>query len=155
MALQAITISDQSFERAKLHDDFIRDLIFPGGCLPSVTSIMSSIANATDLRVVDLEDIGLHYATTLRLWARNVNERFEQIRALGFDDRFKRLWSMYLRLLRGRLPRTPHLGRPTHLSKPDAPSAVGLSRQRHRASLATSRAPRRPEPTLAGIPTPS
>ena len=96
MALQAITISDQSFERAKLHDDFIRDLIFPGGCLPSIASIMSSVSSVTDLRIVNLEDIGLHYATTLRLWARNVEERFEQIRELGFDDRFKRLWSMYL-----------------------------------------------------------
>ncbi len=57
---------------------------------------MSSIAGATDLRLVDLDDIGLHYATTLRLWKRNVDERFEEIRSLGFDDRFKRLWDMYL-----------------------------------------------------------
>ncbi len=96
MALQAITIAEQSFERAKVRKDFIRDLIFPGGCLPSISAIMSSIAGATDLRLVDLDDIGLHYATTLRLWKRNVDERFEEIRSLGFDDRFKRLWDMYL-----------------------------------------------------------
>jgi cyclopropane-fatty-acyl-phospholipid synthase len=125
MALQAITISDQSFERAKLHDDFIRDLIFPGGCLPSVTSIMASIANATDLRVVDLEDIGLHYATTLRHWARNVNERFEQIRALGFDDRFKRLWSMYLGYCEGAFLERHISDVQLIFRKPDAPRQSG------------------------------
>jgi cyclopropane-fatty-acyl-phospholipid synthase len=97
MALQAITIADQSFERAKAHKDFIRDLIFPGGCLPSITAIMNSIANATDLKLIDLDDIGLHYAKTLRLWGLNVQERFSEVRALGFDDRFKRLWEMYLK----------------------------------------------------------
>jgi len=101
MALQAITIADQSFERAKVRKDFIRDLIFPGGCLPSITAIMTSITAATDLRLVDVDDIGLHYAATLRLWARNVGERFEQIRSLGFDDRFKRLWDMYLHYCEG------------------------------------------------------
>ncbi len=96
MAIQAITIADQSFDRAKLQKDFIRDLIFPGGCLPSVSAIMDSIANVTDLKMTDLDDIGLHYATTLRLWRQNVSDRYQQIRALGFDDRFKRLWDMYL-----------------------------------------------------------
>jgi cyclopropane-fatty-acyl-phospholipid synthase len=97
MALQAITIADQSFERAKVHKDFIRDLIFPGGCLPSVTAIMNSVANVTDLMLIDLDDIGVHYAKTLRLWGQNVDERFHEMRSLGFDDRFKRLWEMYLR----------------------------------------------------------
>jgi cyclopropane-fatty-acyl-phospholipid synthase len=101
MAIQAITIAEQSFERAKVRKDFIRDLIFPGGCLPSITAIMSSVASSTDLRLVDLDDIGVHYARTLQLWARNVDQRFEEIRALGFDDRFKRLWDMYLRYCEG------------------------------------------------------
>jgi len=125
MALQAITISDQSFERAKLHDDFIRDLIFPGGCLPSVAAIMSSVANVTDLRVEDLDDIGLHYATTLRLWAHNVDERFEQIRALGFDDRFKRLWSMYLGYCEGAFLERHISDVQLIFRKPGAPSYLG------------------------------
>ena len=58
MALQAITIADGSFERARLHDDFIRAMVFPGGCLPSVTAIAASVARTSDLRIVDLEDIG-------------------------------------------------------------------------------------------------
>jgi cyclopropane-fatty-acyl-phospholipid synthase len=101
MALQAITMSDQSFERAKLQKDFIRDLIFPGGCLPSVGAIMQSIANATDMMLIDLDDIGLHYAKTLRLWCESVDERYHEIKELGFDDRFKRLWEMYLRYCEG------------------------------------------------------
>jgi cyclopropane-fatty-acyl-phospholipid synthase len=96
MAIQAITIVDQSFERAKLQKDFIRDLIFPGGCLPSIAAIMHSVSNATDLVIRDLDDIGVHYATTLQRWRANVDERFEEIRGLGFDTRFKRLWDMYL-----------------------------------------------------------
>jgi cyclopropane-fatty-acyl-phospholipid synthase len=96
MALQAITISDQSFDRAKYRDDFIRDLIFPGGCLPSLSAVMTSVARATDLRAVGLEDIGLDYALTLSKWRSSVHERFDEVVALGFDDRFARLWDMYL-----------------------------------------------------------
>jgi cyclopropane-fatty-acyl-phospholipid synthase len=125
MALQAITIADQSFERAKVRKDFIRDLIFPGGCLPSVTAIMSAVTGATDLRLVDLEDIGLHYARTLRLWARNVDEKFDQIRALGFDDRFKRLWDMYLRYCEGAFLERHISDVQLLLHKPGAPVTPG------------------------------
>jgi cyclopropane-fatty-acyl-phospholipid synthase len=96
VALQAITIVDQSFDRAKRHDDFIRDLIFPGGCLPSVSALVSAATRASDLRLVDLEDIGPHYARTLDLWRRNVHANDARVRALGFDDRFLRLWDLYL-----------------------------------------------------------
>jgi cyclopropane-fatty-acyl-phospholipid synthase len=96
MALQAITISEQSFERAKHQEDFIRDLIFPGGCLPSVTAIMNSVSHVTDLKATGLEDIGIHYAKTLVTWGNAVNEQFDRIKALGFDERFLRLWNMYL-----------------------------------------------------------
>ncbi len=71
-AIQAIVIDDRSFERAKRHRDFVRRMVFPGGCLPSVASLTASLARATDLRIVDLEDIGLHYAETLRRWAGNL-----------------------------------------------------------------------------------
>jgi cyclopropane-fatty-acyl-phospholipid synthase len=96
MALQAITIADQSFDRAKYREDFIRDLIFPGGCLPSVNAIMNSVTRVTDLRPVGLEDIGLDYATTLVRWRSAVRERSDEVAGLGFDDRFRRLWDMYL-----------------------------------------------------------
>lgn len=96
VAIQAITINDQSFDRAKLQPDFIRDLIFPGGCLPSVAAVADAVRNYTNLRIVDLEDIGLDYATTLSLWRERIEKNQERIGELGFDDRFMRLWELYL-----------------------------------------------------------
>ena len=97
MALQAITIEDASYERAKLHDDFIRAMVFPGGCLPSVSTIAASVARTSNLRIVDLEDIGPHYAETLRRWrARILVAQRPAVEALGFDGRFWRFWSLYL-----------------------------------------------------------
>ncbi|HLM97212.1 MAG TPA: cyclopropane-fatty-acyl-phospholipid synthase family protein [Acidimicrobiales bacterium] len=95
MALQAITIADRSYDRAKNDRDFIKAFIFPGGCLPSVKAIAASVAK-TDMLLVDLEDIGPHYAETLRRWRGNVDERRSEIEDLGFDERFLRLWRLYL-----------------------------------------------------------
>ncbi len=96
MGLQAITIADGSFERAKLHEDFIRKMVFPGGCLPSLTSITASLARTSDLRVVDLEDIGPHYVETLRRWRDNLERRGADVASMGFDGRFRRFWTLYL-----------------------------------------------------------
>ena len=95
MALQAITIDDRSYERAKHSTDFIKAFVFPGSCLPSVGSLARAAAG-TDLRIVDVEDIGRHYAETLRRWRRNVDEHRAGIEALGFDERFLRIWRLYL-----------------------------------------------------------
>lgn len=95
MGLQAITIADQSYERAKHSQDFIKAFVFPGSCLPSVGSLARAVTK-TDLRIVDLEDIGRHYAETLRRWRDNVEGRQEEIRAIGFDRSFLRLWRLYL-----------------------------------------------------------
>jgi cyclopropane-fatty-acyl-phospholipid synthase len=96
MALQAITIEDSSYERAKLHDDFIRSMVFPGGCLPSVSTIAASVARTSNLRLVDLHDIGLHYAETLRRWRANLEDQRPAVERLGFDQRFWRFWTFYL-----------------------------------------------------------
>jgi cyclopropane-fatty-acyl-phospholipid synthase len=96
MALQAITIADGSYERAKLHDDFIRTMVFPGGCLPSISAIASSVARTSDLRIVDLQDIGPHYAETLRRWRVNLEGQRSAVEGLGFDERFWRFWTLYL-----------------------------------------------------------
>ena len=96
MALQAITVDDRSYERAKNGTDFIRELIFPGGCIPSVEAITRSLRRSTPLTVVDLEDIGRHYVETLRRWHENVGRHRREITALGLDDRFQRLWDLYL-----------------------------------------------------------
>jgi cyclopropane-fatty-acyl-phospholipid synthase len=95
--VQAIVIDDRSFERAKRHRDFVRHMVFPGGCIPSVASLSASVARATDLSLVDLEDIGAHYARTLRLWGANLEAAGRpRLQGLGADDRFMRLWQLYL-----------------------------------------------------------
>ncbi len=96
MGLQAITIEEKSYRRARLHDDFIRKLIFPGGTLPSVGSIVASSARVTDLRPVGLCDIGEHYPETLRRWRANLAANEARVAALGFDRPFRRLWDLYL-----------------------------------------------------------
>jgi cyclopropane-fatty-acyl-phospholipid synthase len=94
--LQAIVIDDRSFQRAKRHQDFVRRMVFPGGCIPSVASMTASLARSTDLRIVDLEDIGRHYAETLRRWAANLQSRQTEVERLGIEPEFHRLWTMYL-----------------------------------------------------------
>lgn len=94
-ALQAIVIADRSYERAKRHDDFIRSSIFPGGCLPSVTSLTTAAGRA-GLRLIELEDIGIHYAETLRRWRATVETHAADVADLGLDERFRRLWDLYL-----------------------------------------------------------
>ena len=96
MLLQAIVIADTSYERAKHHEDFIRKMIFPGGCLPSITAIARSLTRATALRIFDLEDIGRHYAPTLRCWHENLDARWDEVARAGLDERFHRLWALYL-----------------------------------------------------------
>jgi cyclopropane-fatty-acyl-phospholipid synthase len=96
MALQAITVEDGSFERAKNGTDFVREYIFPGGCLPSLEAITRSLRRVTPLVVVDVEDIGRHYAETLRRWHAAVTTRADEVTALGLDQRCQRLWSFYL-----------------------------------------------------------
>jgi len=96
MLLQAITIADQRYEEARQSVDFIQRHIFPGSTIPSVTAMSASITRSSDLRVVHLEDIGPHYATTLRMWRENFFRNLETIRALGYPDGFLRLWEFYL-----------------------------------------------------------
>jgi cyclopropane-fatty-acyl-phospholipid synthase len=71
-------------------------MVFPGGCLPSVASLTANLARATDLRIVDLEDIGRHYAETLRRWADNLAGRTDAVATLGVGQEFRRLWDLYL-----------------------------------------------------------
>jgi cyclopropane-fatty-acyl-phospholipid synthase len=96
MLLQSITIADQHYERAKKTVDFIKRYIFPGGCLPSVTAMSATLTRVTDMRVVDLEDIGPHYATTLEHWRDRFMDNIEQVRGMGFSEEFIRMWQYYL-----------------------------------------------------------
>jgi cyclopropane-fatty-acyl-phospholipid synthase len=96
MGLQAITIDDRLYEVEKAQRSFMNSLIFPNGCLPSVEVIARSVARRSDLRMVDLEDITPHYAETLRRWRANVEAHTARLGEIGYDDRFQRLWRLYL-----------------------------------------------------------
>jgi cyclopropane-fatty-acyl-phospholipid synthase len=96
MLIQAITIADQRYEEAKRSVDFIQKYIFPGGFIPSVTAMTDSVTRSTDLRLFHLEDIGPHYATTLRLWRERFFHNIDAVRALGYPDSFIRMWEYYL-----------------------------------------------------------
>ena len=96
MLLQSITIADQRYPRMKKSTDFIQRYIFPGGCLPSVSVLGDTIARKTDMRIFHLEDIGPHYATTLKKWRERFFANLEQVRQLGYPERFIRMWEYYL-----------------------------------------------------------
>jgi cyclopropane-fatty-acyl-phospholipid synthase len=94
MLLQAITIDDRAYAVERASKSFIRTHIFPNGCLPSVEVIARCLARRTDLRLTHFEDFGLDYAETLRRWRANLDP--EQLERLGYDERFQRLWRLYL-----------------------------------------------------------
>lgn len=96
MLLQAITIADQRYERARYSVDFIQRYIFPGGCLPSIAVISDKVCKNTDMNIIALEDIGDHYAQTLKHWREAFMSRLVEVRAQGFDERFIRMWEFYL-----------------------------------------------------------
>ena len=96
MLLQAITIADQRFDQAKSDVDFIKRYIFPGSCIPSVDSMSDSIRQATDMRILNLEDIGVHYARTLKKWHEEFMSKLDEVRQQGFSEAFIRMWEFYL-----------------------------------------------------------
>ena len=96
MLLQAITMDDRAYPVERASKSFIRTYVFPGGCLPSLEVISTCISRRTDMRTVHLEDLTQHYAETLRRWRANFEAATQQLEALGYDERFRRLWRMYL-----------------------------------------------------------
>jgi cyclopropane-fatty-acyl-phospholipid synthase len=95
MLIQAITIKDQLYRSALNDVDFIKKFIFPGGFLPSVTAMIEAICRTTDMKLFHLQDIGPHYARTLREWRQRFFNRLDEIRELGYSDEFIRLWEYY------------------------------------------------------------
>lgn len=96
LGLQVITCPDSRFENLKNGVDWIQKHIFPGSLLPSVGAINDAINKTGDLSLVDLKDMGLHYARTLREWHTRFNSNLNAVRKLGFDDTFIRKWNYYL-----------------------------------------------------------
>jgi cyclopropane-fatty-acyl-phospholipid synthase len=96
MLLQAITIQDQYYERALESVDYIQRYVFPGSFIPSVQALSRSLTRATDFKIFHLEDIGPHYALTLRAWRERFFANLGKVRELGYSESFIRLWEYYL-----------------------------------------------------------
>ncbi len=93
--IQTIVIAEELFERYRHNTDFIQQYVFPGGMLPSRTSFRAYAENA-GLQVEEEFAFGQDYATTLCLWRDSFNQKLQEVRQLGFDEAFIRLWNFYL-----------------------------------------------------------
>ena len=96
MVLQAITISDERYEQYLHASDFIQEYIFPGGCLLSEDTVKNYVSINTNLDIINLRSIGQHYAETLRHWKNNFRTNNDEIRSLGYNEEFMRIWHYYL-----------------------------------------------------------
>jgi cyclopropane-fatty-acyl-phospholipid synthase len=93
--LQIITVADRRWDVYKRGPDFIQKYIFPGGMLPSPTKLRDVIGRS-GLSVVKSIEFGHSYDQTLRRWHETFNVKWDKVAALGFDDRFRRMWNFYL-----------------------------------------------------------
>lgn len=107
--IQAIIKSEEFFEGSKKSVDFIQRYIFPGSDIPSLTSIEDGLKEAPELRLSDLEDITRHYAETLRHWRIRFFDNVHEIKAMGFSERFIRMWDFYFSYCEGGF-RERHIG---------------------------------------------
>ncbi|MEQ8735277.1 MAG: cyclopropane-fatty-acyl-phospholipid synthase family protein [Rhodospirillaceae bacterium] len=99
-ALQIITIDDAFYQRYRSGADFIQRYIFPGGMLPSVKALTDEIHRAK-LNLADSTTFGDSYAVTLKEWRQRFLAAWSSIEPMGFDDRFRRMWEMYLAYCEG------------------------------------------------------
>ena len=93
--LQVITMGEDRFDSYRADTDFIQYFVFPGGMLPA-TSVIASEARRAGLSLHNAETFAEGYADTLAEWRRRFTARWDEIAALGFDERFRRLWHYYL-----------------------------------------------------------
>ena len=93
--VQAITIPEQRYHRALKNVDFIQRFIFPGSFIPSFGAIFESVRTGSDLVVTETQDIGFHYARTLRDWCNRFMANRTRLEKAGYDGAFQRLWQFY------------------------------------------------------------
>jgi cyclopropane-fatty-acyl-phospholipid synthase len=101
LLIQTIHMNEQSFPAYRVKSDWIQKYIFPGAELASISEILRSLARATSLGLYHAEDIGTHYARTLAEWRTRFHRASAEVRALGFDERFMRMWDYYLAYCEG------------------------------------------------------
>ena len=100
IGLQSITYPDAQYEQQRRGANWIQKYIFPGGLLPSL-AVIERATRRTGLLLTGATDIGPHYAPTLRAWREKLMANRDAVRALGFDERFLRMWEYYLALCEG------------------------------------------------------
>ncbi|RJX73681.1 class I SAM-dependent methyltransferase [Vibrio sinensis] len=96
MLIQSITIADNRYDHYRKNTDFIQKHIFPGGCLPSLAEISRHVASSTDMVIHQVNDIGFHYARTLKEWRVTFESHWSELKTMGYSEEFKRLWLFYL-----------------------------------------------------------
>ncbi len=98
--IQGITIREDLFYSYKKSTDFIQQYVFPGGMLLT-NNVFRDKGSAFGMNLSDSFEFGLDYAQTLKIWRQNFNKALPQVRAMGFDDTFIRLWNLYLSYCEG------------------------------------------------------
>ena len=96
IALQVITIPDQRYDAYRQNPDWIQKHIFPGGILPSLTELSKAMTKDSMLHIDHIENIGIHYAETLRRWRSACENHSEKLEQIGYDQTFQRKWIYYL-----------------------------------------------------------
>ena len=93
--IQSITIANEFFDTYKKRPDFIQKYIFPGGILPSEDKLNNAVSSA-GLKILDDYYFGKSYAETLRRWQSTFEQKWGDIKNLGFDEKFQKMWRYYL-----------------------------------------------------------
>ncbi len=96
LVMEAITTPEARYETYLRSTDLINSIIFPGSCCPSLHALVDASYKCSTLTLEHIDNIGLHYAETLREWRRRFNANENVVRKLGFDDVFLRVWNYYL-----------------------------------------------------------
>jgi len=94
--VQTILIPDDRWERYRRSPDWIERYVFPGCLIPSLTALTRAMTASSRLMVHEVDEIGAHYAETLRRWRASFLAQLDEVRALGYDRRFERTWDFYL-----------------------------------------------------------
>eukprot|EP01104_Vermistella_antarctica_P000613 TRINITY_DN10764_c0_g1_i1.p1 TRINITY_DN10764_c0_g1~~TRINITY_DN10764_c0_g1_i1.p1 ORF type:complete len:432 (+),score=109.21 TRINITY_DN10764_c0_g1_i1:25-1296(+) len=96
LVIHMITFLDQSYDHYINDTDFIKKYIFPGCCIPSVTALLNAATSKSRFVAQHIENFGANYAKTLHDWRDNFQKNMDQVKALGYDERFCKMWDFYL-----------------------------------------------------------
>ncbi|MBN9417543.1 MAG: DUF1365 family protein [Candidatus Eremiobacteraeota bacterium] len=94
--LQVITVPDFSYDEYRANQDWIQKEIFPGALCPSISALLQAARRSSQLVLEELQNIGPHYARTLREWRERFESAWPELQPLGYDERFRRAWRYYL-----------------------------------------------------------